>query len=108
MLKFIWFFRFKQLKEQEARRKREREEEKRKAEEVAVMANGEQKGEDNQLERDGGNGAATVNDRDERVQSVSTDQTSSNSGVILKGNVSGEDLEKDKIEKVLLPVSFEI
>lgn len=71
--------RFKQLKEQEARRKQQKEEEKRKAEEAAAKATEVHE-----------NGNDLVN---EKPQAVTADKVPSPSGV-LNGNPSNEGLER--------------
>ncbi|KAE8023591.1 hypothetical protein FH972_009268 [Carpinus fangiana] len=89
--------RFKQIKEQEARR-RQKEEEKRKAEEAAAKGTqptneGDEK-EAKLLERENAAGADSVAENNEKVQSVATFHNSSDVGVVVNGDLSGQDLEE--------------
>lgn len=99
---FFWvsdlllYSRFKQIKEQEARR-RQKEEEKRKAEQAAAKGTqptneGHEK-EAKLLERENGAGADSAAENNEKVQSVATSHNSSDVGVV-NGDLSGQDSEE--------------
>ncbi|KAK9277747.1 hypothetical protein L1049_007294 [Liquidambar formosana] len=91
--------RFKQLKEQEERRRRQREEEKRKAEEVTAsgiqVTNERYKKEANLVEKESGAGADLVDDRNERVESVTKIRDASNVGLV-NGNILSQDSREDQ------------
>jgi YidC/Oxa1 family membrane protein insertase len=100
---FFWvsdlllYSRFKQIKEQEARR-RQKEEEKRKAEEAAAKGTqptneGHEK-EAKLLERENEARADSVAENNEMVQSVATFHNSSDVGVVVNGDPSGQDSEE--------------
>lgn len=95
----LLYSRFKQIKEQEARRRQE-EEEKRKAEEAAAKGtqptNEGHEREAKLLERENGAGADSVAESNEEVQSVATLHSSSNVGVVVNGDLSGQDSEEDQ------------
>jgi YidC/Oxa1 family membrane protein insertase len=87
------FSRFKQIKEQEEARRRQKEEEKRKAEEAA--AKGTQPINEGH-ERDTGAGAGSVAENNEKAQSVSTFHNPSSVGVVVNGDLSGQDSQEDQ------------
>lgn len=91
--------RFKQIKEQEAIR-RQKEEEKRKAEEAAPKGtqptNEGHEREAKLLERENGAGADSVAENNEKAESVATFHNPSNVGVVVNGDLSGQDSEEDQ------------
>ncbi|XP_030960795.1 ALBINO3-like protein 1, chloroplastic [Quercus lobata] len=92
--------RFKQLKEQEAKRRQQIEEERKKAEEAAAkatqIANEGHEREAKLLERENGAAADSVVENKENVQSVTTFHDSSNVEVVVNGGSSGQDSEEDQ------------
>jgi YidC/Oxa1 family membrane protein insertase len=94
------FSRFKQIKEQEEARRRQKEEEKRKAEEAAAKGtqpiNEGHEREAKLLERDNGAGAGSVAENNEKAQSVSTFHNPSSVGVVVNGDLSGQDSQEDQ------------
>lgn len=94
------YSRFKQLKEQEAKRRQQIEEEKKKAEEAAAkatqIANEGHEREATLLERENGAAADSVVENNEKVHSVTTFHNSSNVEVVVNGDSSGQDSEEDQ------------
>lgn len=94
------YSRFKQLKEQEAKRRQQIEEEKKKAEEAAAkatqIANEGHEREAKLLERENGAAADSVVENNEKVHSVTTFHNSSNVEVVVHGDSSGQDSEEDQ------------
>lgn len=98
------FSRFKQIKEQEEARRRQKEEEKRKAEEAAAKGTQpinegherEAEREAKLLERENGAGAGSVAETNEKAQSVSTFHNPSSVGVVVNGDLSGQDSQEDQ------------
>lgn len=94
------YSRFKQLKEQEAKRRQQIEEEKKKAEEAAAkatqIANEGHEREAQLLERENGAAADSVVENNEKVHSVTTFHNSSNVEVVVNGDSSGQDSEEDQ------------
>lgn len=93
------FFRFKQIKEQEARRKQQREEEKRKAAEArgeSHATNETHQSDLDALERKNGAGTGTNSvDNQNRKQQTFNGQNTSNVGGV-NGGPSGQELKEDQ------------
>lgn len=91
--------RFKMLKEQEAKRRQQKEEEKSKAEEAAAKG-GQPNDEGHErearlLDRENEAGTDSFAENDEKVQSVTTFQNSSNGGSV-NGGLSSRDSQEDQ------------
>ncbi|GAB4840508.1 hypothetical protein Ancab_021277 [Ancistrocladus abbreviatus] len=96
--------RFKQLKEEEARRKHEREEEKRKAEEGAISAGQTTVGDENKhnlVEAANGTGAQVVDERSENDQVATTVSGSLDNEPIVNGDASAVALEEHQNTRVV-------